>query len=804
MAEYTKQKLSRLVKDNPFPVMSKDPQEKEKNSFGMKLAKHIYFKGIQEDVVSDRRAIASENRDYGANRQDINKFKGLLDAEIDKSGNTAYINIDWSIGVPGMKFVNTIIGDMINQDYKIQFNAIDKHSKAKLKQDRDKFFGELAARKDLEEMEAMSGLSLKRREKFQPMSEEEINIYMDLDYKQGIELGMEQIVDFELYNNDWEKKIKKRIIRDFVENNKGGCRLYFDRNNNIRLRYVDAPMNYYTSTTDEPDYSDVDYEAERRLMTIAELKSRDVNCEVTEEQWFKIAQSSSNKNNNPSWKFGETYNYSHMYDDSEYAYDDFRVEVLDFIVYTEDRVVWEEKDDRFGGRHLSKKSYGYKVKPRNTKNAELIEKDIQMSYEGIWVVESDIMIGYGRSKNILRPKPMNGDEISAKLIKRYVIFEPNLRNGTSKSIVDLMKPNLDTMQLLILRKRHLIAEMTPTGVAIDVAGITDAMSLLSEEDPMRIVKLYKQKGVLFFARTDVNGDPANGMPIVELNNPFAEQLVALDNAIINEIEHIRANTGINDVRDGSSPDKDALVGIEKMRLLASNNTTREIYKGYLDGVFAQVGTVMARMIQYKVEYGNGIKEYENIIGEIGVKSVEFAKDITMAQLGVKIEALPTDDQIQELLNMLNISLQAGEIRPEDYLEVKRVMNIKKAERLLIYRRKKYAEEKMAEFQQKEQITAEREKASAMAAAEAEKIKNQSEAEAEIIKLREQLKLNKEFSDHETKNKMMIIDRENYWKDKLLEKQLKDGEDSVQAPMVRSPKIQQNPGSAAQRQGNVNP
>jgi hypothetical protein len=414
------------------------------------------------------------------------------------------------------------------------------------------------------------------------------------------------------------------------------------------------------------------------------------------------------------------------------------------------------------------------------------------------------MIGYGRSKNILRPKPMNGDEISAKLIKRYVIFEPNLRNGTSKSIVDLMKPNLDTMQLLILRKRHLIAEMTPTGVAIDVAGITDAMSLLSEEDPMRIVKLYKQKGVLFFARTDVNGDPANGMPIVELNNPFAEQLVALDNAIINEIEHIRANTGINDVRDGSSPDKDALVGIEKMRLLASNNTTREIYKGYLDGVFAQVGTVMARMIQYKVEYGNGIKEYENIIGEIGVKSVEFAKDITMAQLGVKIEALPTDDQIQELLNMLNISLQAGEIRPEDYLEVKRVMNIKKAERLLIYRRKKYAEEKMAEFQQKEQITAEREKASAMAAAEAEKIKNQSEAEAEIIKLREQLKLNKEFSDHETKNKMMIIDRENYWKDKLLEKQLKDGEDSVQAPMVRSPKIQQNPGSAAQRQGNVNP
>ena len=84
--------------------------------------------------------------------------------------------------------------------------------------------------------------------------------------------------------------------------------------------------------------------------------------------------------------------------------------------------------------------------------------------------------------------------------------------------------------------------MTPTGVAVDVAGITDVMSLLNETDPMRIIKLYKQKGVLFFARTDVNGDPANGLPIQEINNPFAENLIALDNAILNEIQHIRETT----------------------------------------------------------------------------------------------------------------------------------------------------------------------------------------------------------------------------------------------------------------------
>eukprot|EP00487_Bulimina_marginata_P002879 TRINITY_DN16641_c0_g1_i1.p1 TRINITY_DN16641_c0_g1~~TRINITY_DN16641_c0_g1_i1.p1 ORF type:complete len:106 (-),score=11.70 TRINITY_DN16641_c0_g1_i1:16-333(-) len=105
--------------------------------------------------------------------------------------------------------------------------------------------------------------------------------------------------------------------------------------------------------------------------------------------------------------------------------------------------------------------------------------------------------------------------------------------------------------------------MNPTGVAVDVSGIADVMAALEEEDPMKIVKLYKQKGILFYSRTDVNGDPVNGTPIHELGNPFAQALIGIDNAIINEIESIRSNGGINDARDGSSPDKDALVGIEK-------------------------------------------------------------------------------------------------------------------------------------------------------------------------------------------------------------------------------------------------
>ena len=76
-----------------------------------------------------------------------------------------------------------------------------------------------------------------------------------MNFKQAVEIGMESIVDFELYNNAWDKKVKKRVCRDFVENNIGAVRLGFDKNNKIYLRYADAPVDLYTSYTDEPDYN---------------------------------------------------------------------------------------------------------------------------------------------------------------------------------------------------------------------------------------------------------------------------------------------------------------------------------------------------------------------------------------------------------------------------------------------------------------------------------------------------------------------------------------------------------------------
>lgn len=737
-----------MSENSNFPNDNISPIEKANKKYGVKIGQTIMTTGIRAEHATDRVKRIKENREYASNNQSVDQYKPLLNAAIDTKG-MSLMNIDWSISTPAKKMVDTIVGGMLNQDHKIQFNAISPYSRTKREKDRDAFFMQIMMEREMAEIEQQAGITLIEKKVNNPKDADEIDLYMDMEYRQPIEIGMEEIVDFELYNNDWEKKHKTRVIKDLVENNEGHLRIYFDENDKIRLRYVDLE-NYYAPATSEPDLSDVDYEAELVLMTIRELKLRDTKQEITKEQWDKLAIANSSQNGNP---------YFNGYDKG-YNYDDFRVQVLDFVWYTTDQTYWEERINRNGRLFFDKKSWGY-----TSDKSNVIIKEKEVSYEGLYIPKIEVVLQYGLSKNMLRHKDeYKSDKVSPKLVRRYINYRLK-----GKSIVDVMKPNLDNIQLLVLRKRHIIAEINPTGVAIDVGGLKDVMAFLNETDPMKIVTTYKQKGILFYSRTDINGEPSNGIPIQELSSPFAQLLVSLDQSIISEINIIRENIGINDARDGSSPNKDALVGIEKLKLLASNNVTRELYNAYLNGIFAPIGKVISRMVQYKVVYGGGIEEYEDVIGKVGVKSIEFAKDIEMAELGIKIEALPTAEDIQDLLNMLNLSLQNQEIRPEDYLAVKSILNIKKAQRFLMQRRKKISEEKMLEFQQKEQITAEREKASAMGAAEAAKVRAIAEAEAKAMLLQTEYNLKKEFDNHITDNKIKIVDRESYWDIKKIEK-----------------------------------
>ena len=712
--------------ENAFPNENIDPKIKGGDDFGRKVSRAIYYRSMYMDSVNLNRSRIKENRDYASGQQSIDQYKKILDPRIDNAKDKSWVNIDWSNSSPAQKYVNIIVGDMINQDYKIKFNSIDAKARTRKEAARDEYIGKMIRMADVIELEKQTGARLENIDDSSPKDMEELEMYMDMEFKESIEIAMEEIVEWEFYQNDL-LKMRSRHCHDLVENNKAAIRWYWDENNNIRARYVDI-YNLITSYTDDPYYNDTEYEAEVTFMTIRDLRKLS-NGKLTEEQLFKIAQLSADRHGNGTWRFGSSF-LANNASTLNFSFDDYRVEVLDFSYYTTDIFKYEERTRPDGRTYFSKKSLDYKAPEKSKYNIDITEKHSEQCYTGLWVVGTEYLAKYGRDKNITRPN--KDGKMSSKLLKKYIIIEPNRRNGTSKSMIDQIKPKIDEIQLLTLKMRHFIAEAVPPGLAIDWNSLNN-MNVDGQGNwkPLDLIRLYKQKGIIIFDRTDDNGEYTNGKSVEFLQNGIQDGLRPFMEAINFQLTQIASITGINEARDGSKPDKDALVGIQKLALIASNNATRELYEGYTKGLFERSGLLVSRMVQDKIHFTGGIGQYISVIGKNGVMSLEFIpKDIVLAELGIKTEAIPTGAELQELTIALNAAVQSGEIRYEDSIEIKGLNNPKKAVKYLKHRKKKYQEEAMQEMAQKEQMTMQREQAAVQASMQKEQAILAAKAEAE--------------------------------------------------------------------------
>lgn len=781
---------------NPFPNENVDPKVKETKEFGLKVAQAIYWKGQLDESVFRRRSNIEINRLYAQGRQDRMQYRPILSADLDNAGDKSFLNISWDIESPAPLIVKRLIGRIMNVDFKIKAQSIDVTAQTSKSKQRDDFYGKMIRQRDAKKLEQMMGVKLENPKGFVPKDEDELDMYMENEYRVPIEIAFEELEEYVFRNNKYDNEIKTRVLHDLVENNLASVRLYYDENFNIRQRYVDI-ANLIRSYTNDPFHNDVEYVGEMVMLTIREVRKRSKGT-LTEQQLFDIAKMYSNQYMNPRWDvgWGTTYNNNGLYN-----YDDFRIPCLDFVFYTTDVYKYEKKQNKYGGFYFNKKAYSYNTPQESKYNREMVAKQLEMEYEGLWVVGSEYIVQYGRSKNITRES--KSGKLSPKVLKKFLIVEPAMINGVSQSCIEQIRPNLDMIQLSTLRKRHLLAVAMPPGIEIDWDALLEAGAGLGEK-PKNMLKLAMEKGILFRrSRTD-DGQYVSGGRAVSWNaNGIGDAAKPYMEIYFDELNKIFSLLGLNTPADASQPDKRTLVGLEKMALIESNNATRELFEAYIYGIYGRAGQVVARMIKDQIKYGDGMTLYADVIGELLVKHLEFIpEDIGICDIGIEMEAMPDYFEVQDLLQNISDAMKAGEISYEDSLDIKGILNTKRASRVLAYRKKKRKEKEMEELAQKEAIIGQREQASAMAAAEAEKVKQMAKAEAEIAVLKTEYQLKKELLTHEYETfKSREIDRKGYWKEREIEKaaevNLNKGD---QSDLVPDPNITTNPIQAAKIPG----
>ena len=165
------------------------------------------------------------------------------------------------------------------------------------------------------------------------------------------------------------------------------------------------------------------------------------------------------------------------------------------------------------------------------------------------------------------------------------------------------------------------------------------------------------------------------------------------------MDMLRAVTGLNEARDGSMPDPNSLVGVQKLAALNSNTATRHILEGSLF-VYKTLAEALTYRIADILEYSDFKDDFINKIGRYNVSILNDIKDLYIYDFGIFIEVSPDEEQKAQLEANVQMALSKGDINLEDAIDIREIKNLKLANQLLKMKRvKKQEREEQMKMQQ---------------------------------------------------------------------------------------------------------
>lgn len=738
-----------------YPDIYAPRSVKESKKFGIQMFEAMYndWAGSESSRYDKWTSRVAEARKYAMGAQSMNKYKQMFSGT---SGDLSFMTIDWSIVPIVPKFVDIIVNGVMNKDHEFRVSGIDSFSKEQRQNEKYKKMAGMMLQSFLKDMEVLTGV--KMTEEGLPDSEEDVDVWLELNYKQATEIAMERGIDFTMTLNDW-KTLFRRVCMDIVALSKGVVRTELTETG-IKLHYTD-PAYFIHSYSNDPTAQNITYAGEVRFMTIGELRAA-TKEEVREEEWLNIAKQYVGRLDNPA----SITRIEYFPDTNSYNYDQFKVRVLvgEFLAYDHD--IYEKKYNRYGTYTFTRKPEGYKP-PKNSKYKREINVDMyDVWYEGKWVIGSTYCFDYGRKKNLVRA---TGKIEKAKCA--YSIYQIAPVDGEVKSMVERMMPFADQIQLAHLKLSQHIAKARPKGVVY----VVDYMENIPKGDGgdftiLEVQDIHQQTGNLYARILD---DEGKSIPFTfqELEGGVGRALQEFIAVYNFNLERIRDVTGLNEMRDGSKPDKEALVGVQRIALEASNNATRHIddaLKWIMQDSAENVCLMLQHVVKYKQDYKGIYEDYLGALGDVSMDVVEAMDEVPMRRFGLFVEVAPDAIEKEYLEQNIQQALAQQSIELEDASMVRRIKNVKLAEQQLRVLRKKRAKEKMEEAKANSEMNAQIQvqSAQAKAQAEAQAAAAKAQAEAEVLRVKYELEEGLEGIKHN--NRMKELDKENEWKQKHIQ------------------------------------
>ena len=723
-----------------FPSQTVSDAEKLSYDYGLKVGKAIETEWFYNDRSSGKYKNNSNDfhnlRLYARGEQSIQKYKD----ELSINGDLSYLNLDWSPVPVIPKFVDIVVNGIAERTYDIKAysqsqNGVDKRTEymENIMSDMDfKDFNDIIA-KDF-------GIDLKESgEEILPQTMEELQLHMQLNYKQAVELAEEQALNVLMDGNRYELT-KKRFYYDLAVLGIAAIKNSFTTSEGITIDYVD-PANLVYSYTDSPYFEDCYYVGEVKSIPINELAKQFPH--LNQEDLEEIRSSSSyNKNNNNS-------RYSTDREDQN------KIQILYFNYKTYMNEVYKVKETGSGAEKLIEKDDTFNP-PTDVVDYSKLQRSIECLYEGAMILGTDKLIKWQMAKNMMRPK---SDFTKVKM--PYSIVAPRMYNGKIESLVKRITGFADMIQLTHLKLQQVMSRLVPDGVYLDADGLAEIdLGNGTNYNPQEALNMFFQTGSVIGRSFTSDGDMNPGkVPIQEISSGSGgAKMQSLIGTYNYYMQMIRDTTGLNEARDGSTPDKNALVGVQKLAAANSNTATRHILQA---GLFltADLAECLSLRISDVLEYSPTKNAFIQAIGAHNVATLEEMSELHLYDFGIFIELAPDDEQKQILENNIQMALQQKSIDLEDAIDLREIRSLKMANQLLKIRRKKKEQKDRAKQLENIQAQTQSNTQAAQSAAQLEVQKDQSfnQGKMQLEQMKNQLEMQKMQQELAAKKELMEVE-----------------------------------------------
>ena len=713
-----------------FPSQAVSDLEKMTPDYGLKVARAIYSEWFNENNSKYKYYTTNFHklRLYARGEQPIEKYKN----EISINGDLSYLNLDWKPVPIVSKFVDIVVNGMSQRVYEINAHSKDKYGVYKRTEYMDSMLTDIRARDFSEAVETNLDINIYENNKETlPETEEELLLHMQLSYKQAVEIAEEQAINTLFEDSNYDL-VKRRCLYDLVTIGMGATKTSFNFSEGVKIEYVD-PADLVYSYTDSPYFEDIYYVGEVKCIPINELVKQ--FPELTETDVDEIL--------------------SQSYDITQYRKDKDRneVHVLYFNWKTHQNNTYKLKSTSTGADKVIMKDDTFNPPENMEGNFSKLQKVVECLYEGVYILGANKLLRWRKAPNMMR----NKSNVS-RVKMNYNIVAPRIYDGRVQSLVNRITGFADMIQLTHLKIQQVMNRMVPDGVYLDADGLAEIdLGNGTNYNPQEALNMFFQTGSVIGRSFTSDGDLNPGkVPIQQIQNGSgSNKLQTLITTYNYYLQMIRDVTGLNEARDGSMPDKNALVGVQKLAAANSNTATRHILQAMLY-LTAEVAESLSLRVSDIVEYSPTKENFIQSIGSHNVATLSELSQLHMHDFGIYINLMPDEEEKQMLENNIQVALAQKLIDLDDAIDIREVKNIKLANQLLKVKRKNKQKRDQLIQQQNIQAQSQANAQSQQVAAQAEVQKNQAKANTEMQLEQQKNELKLQYLQEEARVKKELM------------------------------------------------